>query len=413
MSEKTLPVNGIVYHCYTRCPKEAGVELCTVANTVLDDLNLFIDDAWEKYRKISPLVTRPTLYFYLREDKDLSPNAFTDGRDIYLAPSMMLALNSFIDQHLVNGTIDGRELFPDFMKEETPLIIVRYILQLTVAHELIHIWHQHGAWKRNILKNVGNSASRLENDIFTEIVYEDDAHNFDEADVLGLTGIEIMQDGMIPIDSKLKKNFIQQVLEIDADCCGMWIVLALLQKQMEAIVKPWLGDRQKNGVKIGQFMSFHSYMLSLIAGAAALMFGFFDDKRTVRPFDCLTRLLIADHPIPALRFAKVDATMRTFIHRIWNDDETEKILLEGTDGFTTDIFMRDGSSWDMKNVFWAPAQTQVGQEFLTELEKGWNSIRDSLQQYSLLNLPPKFTDDELRILPEFIRFDSKGNLLEK
>lgn len=79
-----------IFHCYTSCPDEAGIELCTIVNTALDELNKLLDNTYNTYKNRFHKVTRPILYVYLREDDVANINAFTDGKDIYLSVAAMM-----------------------------------------------------------------------------------------------------------------------------------------------------------------------------------------------------------------------------------------------------------------------------------------------------------------------------------
>ena len=392
------------YECYESCPVDAGIELSTVINTELQWLNTFLNNTVDSYGIKYPDITRPKLYVCLREDGNLEANAFTDGKDIYITASMMIGLQSFIEKRISMGGVNWLELVPAQVKEGMPLHIYNYLLKFVVGHELIHIWHRHSKWKNAVLR-VSSVRNNPVADILSEMV------NGECDDDSCLTENFEIRNGQILCSGKADKNYFQQVLEIDADSCAMCLVLADLQREMDALARPLIQDIEANRDKINSIIHLHSYYLGIISGAAALMFGYFDSQHVGKPFDRLSLLLKFDHPIPAIRFAKTDATMTQWIHKYYEDNDFADALLSYTDIFTTQIFMDDGHTMDIRNCFWAPSQTEMAQVFMTYLEKGWNLIHDSLQSFALLDIPKKFSPEELMILKRFIRFNDKGNPL--
>ena len=131
------------FRCYTSCPDEAGIELYTIINSALEQLNKLLDNTYSAYKNHFPQVTRPILYVYLREDDVANINAFTDGKDIYLSVAAMIGMDSYIRERLNTQKFNGEDLVPDDLRTTTQLRIYNYILELIVAHELTHIWHCH------------------------------------------------------------------------------------------------------------------------------------------------------------------------------------------------------------------------------------------------------------------------------
>lgn len=402
------------FRCYTSCPDEAGIELYTIINSALEQLNKLLDNTYSAYKNHFPQVTRPILYVYLREDDVANINAFTDGKDIYLSVAAMIGMDSYIRERLNTQKFNGEDLVPDDLRTTTQLRIYNYILELIVAHELTHIWHCHKLWKSAVLRTRGATASHIEDEILSEMVCLE--KNYSEQYEDGtLTDIEAfsIDRGHIICESVADKNFIQQILEIDADCCAMCIVIANLQKEMEPIAIAYNSDPEKSKNKIRAIISCHSYLLGLIAGAAGLMCGFFDSQRTGATFERLSYLLSSDHPIPAVRFFKMNVTLNEMIYTIYEDNDIAEMLLSSTDAFSVDIFMHKDHVMDLKNCFWAPVQTREAQEFITLLEKGWNLIHDSLQSFALLEIPSKFSAEDLLIPDRLVWFDKDGNTIRK
>lgn len=402
------------FHCYTSCPAEAGIELQTIVNTALDRLNGFLDDTYNAYKDHFPKVTRPILYIYLREDNVANINAFTEGKDIYLSVAAMIGMESYIKERLNTPKFNGEDLVPEHLQTTTHIRIYNYILELIVAHELTHIWHSHKRWKDAVLKTDGVNAVHIEDDIFSEkvIIADSDCSGAAEVNIAEIVTISI-ENGYLVCKSEADKNFIQQILEIDADCCAMSIVIASLQKEMDSIVKTYANDPEKGENKFRAIISCHRYLLGLIAGAAGLMCGFFDGQRTEASFEKLSLLLDKDHPIPAIRFFKMNLTMNEMICTIFKDPDVAELLLSGTDAFSVDIFMHKDHTTNIKNCFWAPVQTKEAQEFIVRLEKGWNLIHDSLQSFALLDIPSKFSAEDLLIPDSLVWFDKNGNFLIK
>ena len=398
--------------CYTSCPSEAGIELCTIVNTALHELNKFLDNTYKIYKKHFPKVTRPTLYVYLREDNVANINAFTEGKDIYLSVAAMIGMESYIKERLNTKKFSGEDLVPEHLRTATHIRIYNYILELIVAHELTHIWHSHKRWKDVVLKSDGANVVHIEDDIFSEKVFiaDSDYSGSVEANIAEIEALSI-ENGYLVCKSKADRNYIQQILEIDADCCAMSIVVANLQKEMEYIVIAYAKDPEKSENKFRAIISCHSYLLGLIAGAAGLMCGFFDEQRTEASFEKLSLLLNENHPIPAIRFFKMNLTMNEMICTIFKDVDVAELLLSGTDAFSVDIFMHKDHTMNIKNCFWAPVQTKEAQDFIVLLENGWNIIHDSLQSFALLDIPSKFSAEDLLIPDSLVWFDKNGRIL--
>lgn len=403
-----------VFHCYTRCPSEAGIELYTIVNTALEQLNKLLDNTYNAHKDRFPKVTRPVLYVYLREDDVANINAFTDGKDIYLSVAAMIGMDSYIRERLNTQKINGEDLVPEDLRTTTHLRIYNYILELIVAHELTHIWHRHKVWKSVVLRTKGTTTSHIEDEVLSEMVcIEKYGHEqYKQGTPTEIEALSI-DHGHIFCENIADRNYIQQILEIDADCCAMCIVVANLQKEMEPIALAYNNDPEKSKNKLRAIISCHSYLLGLVAGAAGLMCGFFDSQRTGVTFERLSYLLSSDHPIPAVRFFKMNVTLNEMIHTIYEDNDVAEMLLASTDAFSVDIFMHKDHVMNLKNCFWAPVQTREAQEFITLLEKGWNLIHDSLQSFSLLDIPSKFSSEELLIPERLIWFDKNGKIIRK
>ena len=89
------------------------------------------------------------------------------------------------------------------------------------------------------------------------------------------------------------------------------------------------------------------------------------------------------------------------------------LLLSSTDAFSVDIIMHKNQTIDIRNCFWAPVQTKEAQDFIVLLEKGWNTIHDSLQSFALLDIPNKFSAEDLLIPDSLVWFDRNGNFVRK
>lgn len=416
MEIKKFIMGGVekTFRCYTSCPDEAGIELQTIVNTALDGLNGFLDDTYNAYKNHFPKVTRPILYVYLREDDVANINAFTEGKDIYLSVASMIGMESYIKERLNTPKFNGEDLVPEHLRATTHIRIYNYILELIVAHELTHIWHSHKRWKDAVLRSDGVSGVHIEDDIFSEkiIIADADYSGAAEVNIAEIVTISI-ENGYLVCKSEADQNYIQQILEIDADCCAMSIVIANLQKEMDSILKTYVNDPEKGETKFRAIVSCHRYLLGLITGAAGLMCGFFDGQRTEASFEKLSILLDENHPIPAIRFFKMNLTMNEMICTIFKDPDVAELLLSGTDAFSVDIFMHRDHTMNIKNCFWAPVQTKEAQNFIVLLEKGWNKIHDSLQSFALIDIPSKFSAEDLLIPDNLVWFDKHGNFLSK
>lgn len=401
-------------HCFSECPDIAGVELQTVINSALRQLNVLIDNTYNAYKSKYPMATRPKLYVYIVENKIDEINAFTDGQDIYIAAACMIGMHSYIKERLDTKKVNGERVVPKGLEVSSETRIYKYVLELIVAHELTHIWHSHSLWTKDTVRVKAPMLHLDDVTIFTEKVLVSELE-IDEAkekiceDSMYLT----TTNGKLVVEHLADLHYLRQILEVDADCGAMNIVMMDLQHEINDICRKNLvgGDDQKRK-EMRAIMGYHSYLIGLLMGAAGIMCGFFDSKRVGKPFDRLATLLASDHPVPAIRFLKMQATLLAIVHDRYPDESVAKFLLSETSSFAIDIFMHDGTSMDLRNCFWAPAQTKDAQEFISLLDRGWNIIRDSLQKYALTSIPDKYTDDQLKVQEGLIWYDSLGNPLK-
>ena len=109
---KKMQLGTKTLHCFSECPDIAGVELQTVINSALRQLNKLIDNTYSAYKAKFPMVTRPNLYVYIVENKIDEINAFTDGQDIYIAAACMIGMHSYIKERLNTKKVNGGTVVP-------------------------------------------------------------------------------------------------------------------------------------------------------------------------------------------------------------------------------------------------------------------------------------------------------------
>lgn len=403
---KEFSVNDVKrrFRCFLECPEEAGIKLYTIINDALKDLRVFLDNTYNIYKKQFPNLHKPSIYVYIREDCIEQINAFTDGIDIYLSAGSMVGMYTYICERLNTKTFDGKELIPETIKGSLPLQMYKYILEFIVSHELMHIWHSHKKWKSSFLR-VATPLINIEEDLLSEKVLS----NITDLDENNITIDNLrIESGNLVCESRKDINFIQQILEIDADCSAMCIMMANLYEEMKTIVTD---SGERNNHKISSVIKYNSLLLGLKMGAAALMLGYFDSRTGAEPFEQLKELLKSNHPIPAIRYFKIKSTLIECISKLYKDDEVVSLLLSDVDAFSIDIFMHKNGDMDIRNCFWASALTQKAQEYIVQLEKGWNLIYDSLQCVANVNIADKFSPDSLLLFDEMIWFDEKGTII--
>ncbi len=389
-------------HCFSECPDTAGEEVQKIINALLEMLNEFLDDTYSLYVKNCPSITRPALYAYVREGKPDDCNAFTDGTDIFISVSLLTYMHTFIKTKLDIAQFDIGATISKDAKAATEAHILIYILQLIVAHELSHIWHGHRLWKRSALQVTAPLI--LDADIFSEQVITDPAE-FDFSSPWDISNLKQV-NGRFLVESRGDRNFLQQVLEMDADCFAMNLVLAQVHAKISSLL-----HRKTHESKLTEknIQDHHGFLLGLLTGAAGIMCAFFDSMRTGKPFDKLSLLLASTHPVPAIRFFKMYTTMADIIHHLFPNEEMAEDLLSQRSAFAMDILLDDGTTKDLRNCFWAPVHTKEAQEFVSMLEHGWNYIRDSLQNHALLPLPFKYPETYMKVYDDMILYDRNGN----
>lgn len=406
MVTKQFNINGVmkIFQCYTDCPKKAGVELYTIINDALRDLGAFLDNTYNIYKKFFPKVIKPSIYVYIREDCIEEINAFTDGTDIYLSAASMIGMYTYICERLDTKTFDGKEIVPETLKGSLPLQMYKYILEFIVSHELMHIWHSHKKWKICYLKKEPPFFSFEEELLFEKVL--SNISGSDENNTI-IDNLRV-ENGCLVCEDKKDENFIQQILEIDADCSAMCVMMANLYEEMKSLATNFT---KSNEPKISSIIKYNSLLLGLIVGAASLMLGFFDSRTAEGSFEELKHLLKSNHPIPAIRYYKIKSTLIEYVSELYKDEEVVSLLLSNMDTFSIDVFMHKDSDIDIRNCFWAPAQTKKAQDYIIQLEKGWNIIHDSLQHVSSMNIASRFSFDDLLLVDDMVWFDENGNLI--
>lgn len=403
MRNKLVP-----FCCYEACPDEAPIDIRTVVNSQLGHANEFLDKTYAAYSKVYPSVTRPKIYVYIRPDAIKDVNAFTDGQDIFLSAGVMIDMESYISERLNTNRYDGREILPEELMASTHNQIWKYLMELIVGHELTHIWNGHRSWKLNCLINKIPSVGRLmaADDVMDEAVT---AELELEQNSIELDCINISADGNVTIINISDYNFLQQILEIDADCCSISMVVNKMLRETEIEMEEYAA---KNGLSTSDHMRYsifyRSMTLGLITGAAGIMCGYFDSRIPGSSFTRLSVLLASDHPINAIRFYKMQMAVFELLHSHYQDEEIVSALLSEQNTFSVDIFMHKNGVKDFNNCYWLPVHTKEAQEFIVKLEEGWNQIHDSLQRFALLPLPGKYSDSELKVFDESIWFDHSG-----
>lgn len=401
----------ISFCCYEACPDDAPIDIRTVVNTRLGHANEFMDKTYAAYHQAYPNVTRPKIYVYIRPDAIDDVNAFTDGRDIYLSAGVMIDMQSYISERLNTSRYDGREILPEELKVSAHNQIWKYLMELIVGHELAHIWNGHRSWKMNCVVNKISLSGRLmdDNDVLDEAV--NTILKLDQENI-SLNNINVFADGTVLLSNNIDRNFLQQILEIDADCCAMCMVVNQMlrdtKKEMEEyVLKHNLSEKDyARGI-----IFYRSLTLGLITGAAGIMCGYFDSRIPGSTFARLSVLLASDHPINAIRFYKMLMCLHGLVRYYYKDEEIVSALMSEQDTFSVDIFMHKNGDKDFMNCYWLPVQTKEAQEFIVKLDEGWNQIRDSLQRFATLPLMEKIGEHNLRVFDESIWFDHAGKLI--
>ena len=393
-------------YCYDRVPTDQPEDIQVVLNHGLDVANQLIEYVYNLYRPQYAQLTKPNVFLCFREDNIADINAFTDGKDIYLEAGIIVGMNSYISERLTTDRYDGSKLFMENLETASKLKIQDYLLELIVAHELTHIWHNHKTWKNNELK-IGTSSNVFINDIFQE-----KAGSSDDTFIEAAINIDSLFS-LTNIQTKVQYNFVQQILELDCDCCAVSIII---NKMLQETELECATSATTHGFDQNKHMNFsiwyRSNLIGFILAASGLMCGFFNRRYQTNSFASLNNLLSSGHPIPAIRFYKMQLTINTMLYNYYEYEEIVSRLLREENTYSIEIFMHQNGIKNINNCFWLPVYTQEAQKHISLLEAGWNIIHDSLQKYSIIKLPSKFTLEDLEIPPENIWFDKSGKLIK-
>ena len=400
------------FHCTTKCPNDVGVEMQEVVNHALNKANELITFAHETNNKEYPGIIKPNLYVYVREDSIDDINAFTDGTDIYLSAVTTFGMVSYIHDRLDTKRLNGDKLVPDGLENTTSIKIYDRILELIVAHELIHIWHSHQQWKRHTMHYLAEAES-VES-VFDDILHEKvDISDVSSINIDAIIDNLIIDSGGVTCQNVYDIYYIQQILELDADRGAIQLVMQKLHNDLHPYLMACYNSNEATTNQKAATMKMHGYELGITIGAAALMLGFFDKRRKISSFESLNYLLASDHPIPAIRFFEMDKVFHGMVGSMFKNDSIPKFLLNETNAFVFDILAHSGEEMSIDNCFWMPVLTREAQRFIALLNQGWNRIHDSLQSFSQIAIQEKYKKEELEVFTECIRFDITGKYIRK
>jgi hypothetical protein len=131
-----------------------------------------------------------------------------------------------------------------------------------------------------------------------------------EQNGIELDNINISTDGNVTIFNVADYNFLQRILEIDADCCAISMVVNKMLRETEIEMKEYA---VKHGLSTSDHIRYsifyRSMTLGLITGAAGIMCGYFESRIPGAFFTRLSVILSSDHPINAIRFYKMQMTV--------------------------------------------------------------------------------------------------------
>lgn len=398
MTDKILATKEGPLFCYKKVPDDQSIEMKTVFNACLKIANDFVDFAYEINKTRFPKIAKPEIYLCLLENDIKRINAFTDGKDIYLYAAIFLGMNDYIDERLDTINPDGSSIFAKGLETDSKLKIQQYLIEIIVAHELIHIWHNHMVWRIKYLPIENTKLSTLE-----EVnLINDDYSSVDFPE---------LQTELFNILYPNQNNLIQQVLEMDSDCGAINLVMQRLFNEIAPHIREAeTFEGQDKDKRIKSTVWYQRNMIGFIIAAAGLMCGFFDRKLYSGDyFRSLQFLNSGTHPLPSIRFYKMKLTINTVLFHMYQDEGIVDDLLEDEFTFRNTIFSHNqsGEKSDL-NCFWTPVFTQVAQEHVVKLEKGWNTIRDSIEKVAFFAVAPSYSEESLAIPEENIIFDSNG-----
>ena len=388
--------------CYDKVPENQPVEMQVVFNSCLKTANDFIEYAYSRYKQFFHKITRPNVYLCFDPDDVSVINAFTDSVDIFIYGAAFIGMESYISERLSTDNTDGSKIFIEGMEGASRKKISEFLIEIIVAHELIHIWHSHGIWKRTVLPLKESDSE--DNSIFDEVIcLSNDSDS---------PAFPLISDGLFGDLSPNQRNLIQQVLEIDSDCGAINLVLKKIIDEAAPIVREATQEEGKEKQRKLDFSIFYQRkLIGFLVAASGLMCGFFDRELFAGDyFKSLHYLNSISHPIPSIRFYKMKLTINTVLYSIFGEEQIVSALLEDDYTFRTEIFSHDSDGHkDTLNCFWAPVFTQEAQEHIVKLEEGWNIIHDTVALCSKMVVPDIFSAESMEIPMGNILFDSNGH----
>ena len=387
--------------CYDKVPENQSEEMQVVFNTCLKIANDFIGYVYSIYKPVFDKITKPNVYLCFDPNDVSLINAFTDGSDIFVYGAAFIGMGSYITERLSTDNTDGSKIFIAGMEDASIMKIREYLIEVIVAHELIHIWHSHGVWKRTVLP-----ISETDHD---EAVLFDEITDISEDN--SSSTFPMMSDDLFGALSSNQKNLIQQVLEIDSDCGAINLVIKKIIDDAAPIVREAAQEQGEEKQRKLDFSIFYQRkLIGFLVAASGLMCGFFDREifkgDYFRSLNCLDSF---SHPLPSIRFYKMKLTINTVLYTIFDEEQIVSELLADDYTFRTEIFSHDeDGNKDTRNCFWAPVFTKEAQEHIVKLEEGWNTIHDTVALFSKMAVPEKFSAESMIIPEGNILFDRTG-----
>ena len=391
------------FYCYDMIPENGPFEAVFVLKHYLNLANNFIEETYKIYKDKFPKLVKPKVYlcFYNEDFKDI--NAFTDGVDIYILVGLLFGMDKYINERLSTMKSNGESLLLKGYEDASKALVYDYIIELVIAHELIHVWHRHKLWKKMNIKFNYNKCS------ITEIIEENSTiSECNDDDIENCVLLEI--DNYFILENDMQYNLIQQVLELDSDCLGISLVVDKMLRKTQIEYNESVNYQKIEENKRYAALTFsRSQLIGYITLAAGLMLGYFNNQYENNQFNSLNALYVTNHPINAIRFFLMEITIFQLIHNCFIQKETKEILLKETKYYSVDTFSHKNGIRKIQHCFWAPVYTEIAQTHIIGLKKIWNQIQESLSKYSIFEIYDKFSESDMALVEEAVWFDNEGN----
>ena len=251
---------------------------CRVALVMMDDC---LDYIYNLVKNDYPKAFKPEVYL---SNSDACNAVAWHGKIIIIYAGLILHTAELIEKKYTPEIMESYKVFRDVSHERILSGIRVYFWRYVVLHELYHIWHKHGLWKKLYrFDETGMLVQKIkipDGIDLTQFYIECEENTSEMETVLSSTSIS----------RKERADYLtQQACELDADSSAINMIINMMMRDIDAGRVP----KEKRKPYIRNEMGF-------LMAALATAFSLFDGNAGAK-FECLASLENSTHPLPSIR----------------------------------------------------------------------------------------------------------------